>query len=270
MTAPVSKNGFRLVASDLDGTLLRRDKTISGRTRDVIERVVGDGMHFIAVSARPPGIMKAVAREIGAPGLAICANGAIVYDVGRDEVVDHTPLEPDVSNRIVASLREAVPGVCFAVEAGMDHGWEREFVRLIPRMSEVFKGTESDADTLCAAPVSKLIAMRDGMAAEELLAVIRPVVGDTAHATHSGGPWVEMTAAGVNKASALEKLASKLGIPSFEVVAFGDMPNDLPMLAWAGRSIAVANAHPEVIAACDEVTLSNEEDGVAVALEAML
>jgi hydroxymethylpyrimidine pyrophosphatase-like HAD family hydrolase len=85
------------------------------------------------------------------------------------------------------------------------------------------------------------------------------------------GEWVvEVSAAGVNKAAALKELAADLGVEPDEVVAFGDYPNDLPMLQWAGRSIAPANAHPEVLARVDEVTASNHDDGVALAIERLL
>jgi len=80
---------------------------------------------------------------------------------------------------------------------------------------------------------------------------------------------VELSAVGVNKAAALAELCHELGFDAAEVIAFGDFPNDLPMLAWAGRSVAVANAHPDVIDEADEVTASNDEDGVAMVLETL-
>ena len=106
------------------------------------------------------------------------------------------------------------------------------------------------------------------MAADELLALAVEVLdGQVAVTSSSSEALLEISAAGVTKASALAALAARAGIPAAEVVAFGDMPNDLPMLAWAGRAVAVANAHPEVLAVADEVTASNDEDGVALVLE---
>jgi hydroxymethylpyrimidine pyrophosphatase-like HAD family hydrolase len=81
---------------------------------------------------------------------------------------------------------------------------------------------------------------------------------------------MEISASGVSKAVALSRLADELGVPADEVVAFGDMPNDVPMLGWAGHAVAVANAHPDVLAAADEITASNDDDGVAQVIERLL
>ena len=101
----------------------------------------------------------------------------------------------------------------------------------------------------------------------DLLRVTRAIAGDVAVVTHSGTVFVEISAAGVTKAAALEGLCARLGVEAARVVACGDMPNDLPMFHWAGHGVAVANAHPDVLVAADEVTLSNDEDGVARVLE---
>jgi hydroxymethylpyrimidine pyrophosphatase-like HAD family hydrolase len=105
---------------------------------------------------------------------------------------------------------------------------------------------------------------------DDLHSQVLDLVGDLVTPTHSsGGALIEMSARGVTKASALAVLAEERGIKPDEVVAFGDMPNDLPMLSWAGTSYAVANAHPSVLAAADHVTAANNDDGVAQVLEAL-
>lgn len=260
---------IQLVATDLDGTLLRDDKTISARTREALRRVQEAGMALVLVTGRPPRRLKIVAQELGLTGLAVCCNGAIVYDLAADAIVQHDTLSSETARQLVAALREAVPGVCFAVERGLVFGHEPTYtaMSLVPDHDPPFSG---DAHELCAEAVTKLIVRHPEMPIEELWRISREIVGETAATTHSGAPFVEIAAAGITKASALAGLCDRLGITSSQVIAFGDMPNDLPMLAWAGRSVAVANAHPDVLAAVDEVTASNEDDGVAVVLERLL
>ena len=115
-----------------------------------------------------------------------------------------------------------------------------------------------------------LIVRHPTMPIEDLWAITREIAGDAATATHSGAPFIEVSATGITKASALAHLCDRLGIAQSETIAIGDMPNDLPMLAWAGHSVAVANAHPEVRAAANEITASNEDDGVAQVLERLI
>ena len=123
-------------------------------------------------------------------------------------------------------------------------------------------------EELVAAGVVKLLARHEELGSDELLARARASVGSLVECTHSSTDGLlEMSATGISKASGLASLAQEWGVEPADVVAFGDMPNDLPMLAWAGRSVGMANAHPEVLAAVDEVTLSHDEDGVAVVLE---
>ena len=121
-----------------------------------------------------------------------------------------------------------------------------------------------------AAPVTKLIVRDATCSVAKLAAAAREVAGDAATVAVAGEWVVEITMAGVNKAAALKELAAELCIKPVDVVAFGDYLNDLPMLEWAGRSIAPANAHPEVLARVDEVTQSNDDDGVALAIERLL
>jgi hydroxymethylpyrimidine pyrophosphatase-like HAD family hydrolase len=122
---------------------------------------------------------------------------------------------------------------------------------------------------LIAEPAIKLMLRHGELSADALLARARAVCGHLAEFSHSSASdaLLEISAAGVSKASALARLCRRHGIAPSEVVAFGDMPNDLPLLGWAGHAVAVANAHPDVIAAADEVTTSNDGDGVARVLE---
>jgi len=260
---------YSLVATDLDGTLLRDDKTISARTITALRRVREAGMALVLVTGRPPRRLKIVARELDVTGLAICCNGAMVYDLAADAIVEHNTLAADVARQLVGALREAVPGVCFAVERGLVFGHEPAYA-YAGQIVEDTSPLSGDAHALCAEAVTKLIVRHPELPLDDLLRISRVVAGEMAAVTHSGAPFVEISAAGITKASALAGLCDRLGIAASRVIAFGDMPNDLPMLGWAGHSVAVANAHPDVLAVVDEVTTANEEDGVAVVLERLL
>jgi hypothetical protein len=257
----------RLVASDLDGTLLRSDGTVSDRTRAALAAVEGSGRTLVLVTGRPPRWMAPVVEETGHAGLALCANGAVVYDLATERVVQEHLIDPAVGGEVVAAIRAALPDVVFAVERSGARGLGREQAYALgftPR-GEVLV---AEADELLAEPVAKLLARHPELDPDDMLARVREVVGDLVEVTHSStSGLMEISASGVSKAVALSRLADELGVPAEEVVAFGDMPNDLPMLGWAGHAVAVANAHPEVLAAVDEVTGTNDEDGVAQVLE---
>lgn len=265
---------MRLLATDLDGTLLRSDGNVSERTRRALRRTRAAGVTVVLVTARPPATLRLLAREAAVSGLAICANGAIVYDLDHDAVVRHTPLLAETMRRLVLALRSATPGVCFGFVRGTGFACEPAYRRgaRVSDHGETLLATAvlGDALALCAEPATKLIVRHETLGADALLAQVRGLGIDGFEATHSGAPFVEIAAPGVTKAWALAALCAELGIPSEEVVAFGDAPNDLPLLRWAGHGVAVANAHPAVLAAADEVAPSNEDDGVAAVLERLL
>ncbi|HVM28572.1 MAG TPA: Cof-type HAD-IIB family hydrolase [Mycobacteriales bacterium] len=260
----------RLVASDLDGTLVRTDQTVSDRTRAALARVEEAGSVLVLVTGRPPRWMAPVVEATGHRGLAVCANGALVYDLHTERVVRSHLLDADAAAEVVAALRRDVPGITFAVEKGpvdgVPGGFGREDV-YVPRWD--VDGVEvAPVEELFAAGAVKLLARHEQMGSDELLAAARQSLGALVEATHSSTDGLlEISASGISKASGLASLADDAGIDAAEVVAFGDMPNDLPMLTWAGHAIAMGNAHDEVKAIADEVTASNDDDGVAVVLE---
>lgn len=278
MTKPVSEDSaipatpespIRLVATDLDGTLLRHDGTISERTRTILASLMEQDIPVVMASARPVRDLRRLADYIGVEGIAIASNGALIYDLANEAILNHWPLSSEVATRLILHLREVLPGAGFAVESGLRAGWESRYVEIRGRKAGPDDWV-ADALELCSAPVSKLLMRHPTLTPDELLAIGRSVAGEDAQATHSGAPILELAAYGVDKASALARFCAHQGIAPENVVAFGDMPNDIPMLRWAGRGIAVANAHAEVLAVADAITASNEEDGVAVALETLL
>jgi len=259
----------RLVATDLDGTIVRSDGTISARTARALRAAEDAGLMVVLVTGRPPRWMGEVAAATGHTGVAICANGALLYDLHTETVVRQRLLDPDTLRTVAGRLRAEVPGLLFAVEYGMDFahepGYQHAWQIGVP---EVRVGPPA---AILDRPAAKLLARHPTLDPDELTARAVGILGADATVTHSSTrALLEISAYGVTKASALTSLAESAGIDAAEAVAFGDMPNDLPMLAWAGRSVAVANAHPQVLASADEVTESNDADGVARVVERLL
>jgi Cof subfamily protein (haloacid dehalogenase superfamily) len=260
-----------LVASDLDGTLLRSDLSISPRTRAALAAVEAAGALLVFVTGRPPRWLHPVAVQIDHRGLAICANGALLYDLHTEKLIDSQLIPADTIARVVELMSEHVPGVGFALEYGNRFVFEANYpVNEGIRRHEAVQ--EVDLDGLVREPAAKILVQHTGIHSNDLLAAGREVLEGLVEVTHStpvGPGLLEISAAGVSKATALARFAAQHGIDAADVVAFGDMPNDLAMLAWAGRGYAMADAHPDLHAACELRAPSNDEDGVAAVLEEM-
>jgi Cof subfamily protein (haloacid dehalogenase superfamily) len=259
----------RLVATDLDGTLLGTDETASRRTVAAIERTLAAGIPFVICTARPARWIRPLAAIVGGRGPAICANGGVIWDIGSETVSEQFPIPCETALEVVARLRHLLPQAAWAVERPDAFAHEPAYRSRWP----VPDDTVVDAiEVLLATAPVKLMLRAPAATADQLLATARAAVGGLVEVTHSSNAdtLLEMSAAGVSKGSSLAALCRSLQIRADEVLAFGDMPNDLPMLRWAGRSVAVANAHPDVLAAAGEVTGSCDEDGVAQVLERLL
>ncbi len=257
----------KVVATDLDGTIVRSDGTISVRTREALRAAQRAGALVIVVTGRPPRWLDGIAEATGQHGLAICANGALVYDLATDQVVDSRPIPEDTVRELMRELRVAVAEIHFAVECV-----DGQFIHepgYIPKWTPEAGTIVGDIMSSLTRPVAKLLARREGMPSDALLGLARAAVdAHLANVTHSSiDGLLEINGRGVTKAATLERLLADRGLAAADVIAFGDMPNDVELLAWAGHGVAVANAHPEVLAVTDEVTLSNDQDGVALVLE---
>lgn len=259
----------QLIATDLDGTLLRKDGSISERTQAALSSARAAGIRLVMVTGRPARHVAKIqgAAELG--GVVICVNGALIYDLDHEQVVSESRLSAELACELVNDLRQHLPGICFAVEVGLEFGWEPSY-GLARKRTEAPRIPVADALELCGRGVNKLIARHPSYAAEALIERSLHVFGERARVSYSGAPFLEISAFEVSKASALASYCAERGIDAGGVLAFGDMPNDLPMLEWAGRSVAMANAHASVLSATHEVTLSNDEDGVAVVVERVL
>lgn len=262
----------RLVASDVDGTLLGVDERVSERTAAAVGRVLATETPFVLVTGRPPRWVPHVAAEAGADGYAVCANGAVLYDIGKDEVLWQRGLDPVLLGDIAAALDAAVPGVAYATERVGASANDPD-VRAFVAEQEYTNVWPESAGRLTRAemfghPAVKVLARHKDMNSGELAEAARAVLGDDVVVTYSSNAGlIEIAAAGVTKATGLLDVADRFGVAAADVVAFGDMPNDVPMLEWAGHGVAMGNAHPEALEVADEVTASHAEDGVAVILE---
>lgn len=263
---------IKLVATDLDGTLLRDDRSISARTRETLARVLASGIKLVLVTARPPRFVQDLARSLDLTGTALCCNGAIVYDILTDALLEHTPIPSADAIALVRSLRDVAPSITFATESGYTFGQEPAYRALSEyAIPVVTYGVQvADAEILCSQPVSKLIARHPTRPAADIYPLALGIIGGRAEVTYSSERYLEFSAPGVDKARSLARYCQTLGITQAEVIAFGDMPNDAAMLRWAGHGVAVANAHPDALAAARSVTATNMDDGVARMLEQAL
>lgn len=277
----------RLIATDLDGTLLHDDKTVSDRTIAALAAAERAGIEVFFVTGRPARWMGPVSDHVHGHGLAICANGAAVVDLHRGgRIVEVSPLERAAALQVVDALRSAVPGTSFAVERTSGIHYEPQYPPLLldptafvapaeKLLAEDFVAplgpTDGAAPDFPDQPVIKLLAHHPELEPDAFLALARTAAGDLASFTRSSPTaLLEISGLGVSKAGTLAHCCAERGITPEEVVAFGDMPNDIEMLTWAGTSYAMANAHPEVLAATTHRTASNNDDGVAVVIEEIL
>lgn len=254
---------FRLAAIDLDGTLLRSDASISPRTVAAVKAARAAGIEIVLVTARGPMSINLIAEPLGISGTAICSNGALVVDLATRRTIRQRLLETDIAIELVHALRDRLPGIVFAVEHD-DFAHEPGFSAwgwTPPDGTRV-----ADVVELLADPATKLILRHAEHETAAIQEIAREIAADRLTVVASGSEAVEVTAAGVNKATAV----AELGFAPEEVIAFGDYPNDVPMLTWAGHGVAMGNAHAEVLAIADEVTATNDDDGVALVLERLV
>jgi len=262
-----------LIASDVDGTLLDDDERVSPRTRQAVQAAVAAGAKFVLATGRPPRWIAPVVDALGFAPMAVCANGAVIYDPATDRIISARTLSLDLLAELAEIATRVIPGVGLAVERvgrsahdsatpqfvsspGYEHAW------LNP------DNTEVSIEDLLSAPAVKLLIRKAGARSADMAAALAKhigVEGDITYSTNNG--LIEINPLGTSKATGVEEVARPLEITAEDIVAFGDMPNDVPMLRWAGLGVAMGNAHPEAMAAANEVTASNSDDGLARVLE---
>ncbi len=262
-----------LIASDVDGTLLDEDEQVTERTRAAVQAAVASGVQFVLATGRPPRWIPPIVDALGFAPMAVCANGAVIYDAAADRIISAQTLSVDILAELAEIATRVIPGAGLAVERvgrsahdsatpqfvsspGYEHAW------LNP------DNTEVSIEDLLSAPAVKLLIRKSGSDSADMAAVMAKhvgVEGDITYSTNNG--LIEIMPLGISKATGVEEVARGFEIDADDVVAFGDMPNDVPMLLWAGHGVAMGNAHPEAIAAANEVTATNADNGVARVLE---
>lgn len=277
----------RVVATDLDGTLLRSDGKVSDRTRQVLADLDAAGVEVVFVTARPPRWLDHLADTVGGHGRVICIGGACVLDLASGETLETCGFDDDAVRAVVTGIRTALPHAALAFERPDGVTFDPAYPNREPALDSGLWSVPVE-DTLGArGPVSKILALDPAripppgilldppedirLAQEEFFTAVRAAVGEYAHLAYSGAVGLaELMPPGVDKAAALARWCTRLGVDAADVWAFGDMPNDLPMLTWAGRGIAVANAHADVLACADAVVGHHDADGVAEELATAL
>ena len=262
-----------LIACDVDGTLVGDDEKITPRTRKAVQAAVEAGAQFVLATGRPPRWIPPVVDELGFAPMAVCANGAVIYDPATDRVLSARTLSVAALAELAEIATRVIPGAGLAVERvgrsahdaatpqfvsspGYEHAW------LNP------DNTEVSIEDLLSAPAIKLLVRKAGARSADMAAELAKHVGiegDITYSTNNG--LIEIVPVGITKATGIAEVARPQGITDDQVIAFGDMPNDVPMLLSAGHGVAMGNAHPDAIAAADEVTTPNTDDGVARVLE---
>jgi Cof subfamily protein (haloacid dehalogenase superfamily) len=262
---------YRLIATDLDGTLLRSDGTVSQRTRDALTSAAKAGAAHIVVTGRNVAWTRHVLDDLDYDGLAVCGQGAQVYHAGEHRVLTSLTLdrraarhavdrlEAELGPLWIAASREGADGAVLVDPAGYRVPAPEE--EGLPVLAY------RDRAELWAEPLMKLYIRHADLDDDELAEAAHRLTGSSVGVVMAGPGTVELLPLGLTKATGLTVAARRLGVRGEETLAFGDMPNDIPMFRWAARGVAMANAHEEVLAVADEVTTSNNDDGIAETLE---
>jgi len=261
----------RLVATDLDGTIVRFDGGISARTVNAINGARAKGAIIYFVTGRPPRWLSDVTAAFGVKGVptTICGNGALVFDIASDTVVYENLLPPEIAIETVQALRGHIVDATFACDLGDDFRREKRYhARWDVDMDE--EGVQSIEEAIVS-PLLKLLVRcaSNALTSDEMLEIAQTEVGSLVEVTHSNpsDSLLEISALGVNKGSTLARMAATHGISAAECVAFGDNPNDVSMLKWSGRSWAVGGAHRDAKAAAKYIAGECDDDGVAQVIE---
>ena len=261
----------KLIATDLDGTIVSHKGVISQRTIDVLTRARDLGVHVFFVTGRPPRWMGDIRDAFGF-GSAICCNGAMLYDLLNDKVLEEWMIPIDDQLEVVRRLRIAMPEMSFAVESN-DH-YNRE-IAYVPKwdigMDDV--GVEK-IETAMKKPALKILGRcsNQEFTSDEMLEVAHRECKDLVTVTHSTSKYslIEISALNISKGKTLEMMANRLGLTAQDCVSFGDNPNDFSMLSWTARSYAMSDGHPDAQSIATGVAEPCESDGVAKIIEQLL
>ena len=263
-----------MIATDIDGTMLRSDGTLSPRVRDALHRAREAGIHVVPATGRPEMVATDVIDALGLRDHWVFANGAMTRNLTTDALVRGYWMSPVVAQGLIVEMRQAFPGARFAIELENGMAYEPGFEEIVPNKPT----TDPIADILEGFPpsttvghrVQKVLVFDPERTIDELYEAVATTLGDHGVPSYSGLAFVEVAASLVTKALALDALCGDLGIESSEVAAFGDNHNDVAMLAWAGQGYAMANATDDAKDAAGQIIHSNRDDGLARKIEQFL
>jgi Cof subfamily protein (haloacid dehalogenase superfamily) len=261
----------KLIATDLDGTIVAHYGEISQRTIDVFLKAHAMGIEIFFVTGRPPRWMPEIQNAFGI-GSAICGNGAMLYDLQAGVVLEEWLMPVNAQLEAVSILRKAIPTISFAVES---HDY---FHREIDYVAKWDVGLDNvgveKIEVIMKSPALKLLARcsNQELSSDEMLTIALPILDGVVTVTHSNPheSLLEISTHGVSKGATLAKMAQRLGIDARDCVSFGDNPNDFSMLEWCGRSFAMGDGHPDGKNHAKGQALPHNEDGVAIILEELI
>ncbi|MFQ6170821.1 HAD family hydrolase [Oryzobacter sp. R7] len=258
-----------LVCLDIDGTTVNHEGALSEAVRTAVRRVADAGHHVTIATGRAIiGTLPVLDRLGLTTGFAVCANGAVTVrlDPSLDdgyEVVEAVTFDPAPALRL---LREEFPSALVAVEE-LGVGF---------KVSAPFPDGELDGtprvvpfDELTATPVTRLTIRDPESTSEEFLERTERIGLHGVEYAVGWSAWLDINPEGVSKAAALEGVRRRIGVEPMHTLAVGDQRNDLEMLRWAARGVAMGNAPDEVKAAADEVTGHVDDDGLVAVLESL-
>lgn len=266
---------IRLIATDLDGTLLDDHLQVSPRTRTALDAARAAGIEVVPVTARQPMGLRVVAEQAGFTDWALCGGGAHGLHLGTGEELFQAHVSVEAQRALAEALLARLPEALFvSVRSGGEVFIAQDGYARIADIEDHKRDPATmgayPLDEVLAEPSLKFVVRHPGMDNDTLVATIQGLGVSGFEVTHSGARFVEVLAEGVSKAWGLARLCTHLGVGPEEVLAFGDAPNDAEMLAWAGRGVAVANASTQTLAVADEVTAANTDDGVGRVIEELL
>lgn len=263
----------KMVATDVDGTLIDHDERVTARTKAAVGALVADGVPFVLATGRPPRWIGPVVEGLGYAPLCVCGNGAVVYDSASDRVLASRTLDVATLTWLADVAEQALPGCGLAAERVGESAHDAVTPQFVssPQYEHAWLNPDDTSvarEEVVDAPAIKMLIRLPGARSSDMRTVLAPLIGERADITYSTEHGlIELSAPGITKASGLAVVAQRLGVDAAAIIAFGDMPNDVPMLTMAGHGVAMRNAHPEALAAADEIAESNSDDGVARVLE---
>lgn len=274
MIFPVPPQDIRLIATDLDGTLLRHDKTVSPRNAAAIRLAHEAGMLVVAATGRYLASLPLLLTPVGVD-YAVTSNGAQCYQVSTERLLFESTISAHTAAQIIAHLVAHFPESRseVAINDGRTHYAQPGYAELLTeaeRRNFPIDYRELVDLASIREPLIKVTARHPSLRPEVLQESLLTSGLTGFHPTTSGGPILEISGSGITKAHGVSRLAELLGFEPGQVLAVGDARNDVELLQWAGVGVAMGNAVPEAIAAADHTTASNEEDGLALAIEALL